>query len=112
MKVTTEGVVTAVTSFVGILALVFGISADTVSEINSIVPQVVGAIMTLVSTVSYIINRRKGKETAALAIANIITSGATQSQSQQPENGDGASPRSAHSTVDEAVMAMRAIGLV
>ena len=108
MKVTTEGVVTAVTSFVGILALVFGISADTVSEINGIVPQVVGAVMTLVSTVSYIINRRKGKETAALAIANIITSGAA----QQTENGEGMSPRSAHSTVDEAVMAMRAIGLV
>lgn len=110
MKVTTEGVVTAVTSFVGILALVFGISADTVSEINGIVPQVVGAVMTLVSTVSYIVNRRKGKETAALVIAKIIASDAA----QQPGNGggEGMSPRSAHSTVDEAVMAMRAIGLV
>lgn len=58
---TEDRIISGVTTLIGLAAMFFGISQETVSVLQSAVPTVVGGIMAIVSVVSYLTNRRLAK---------------------------------------------------
>ena len=69
MKVTQESVVMLVTNVIGLCVMFFGMSQDVADAIRGAVPTVVGGVMSLVSAIAYIVNRRKAKESVLNAVA-------------------------------------------
>jgi len=65
MKVNAETIVTLITSLLGVATMCFGMSADTAEVIKGAVPTVVGGVMTLVSTITYIVQKSKNRVEAA-----------------------------------------------
>lgn len=65
MKINTETIVTLITSILGVATMCFGLSADTAEVIKGAVPTVVGGIMTLISTITYIVQKSKNRVEAA-----------------------------------------------
>lgn len=61
MKITPEGAITLVTNVIGIATMVFGMSQDTADVIMKAAPTIVGGVMSLVTVVTYLINKRKEK---------------------------------------------------
>lgn len=62
MKVTPESITTLVTSLIGMCVMVFGMAQDVANVLQAAVPTVVGGVMSIVSVVTYLVNRRKAKE--------------------------------------------------
>lgn len=65
---TEDRIVAGITALIGLGAMVFGLTQDTVSTLQAAVPQVVGGVMAIVSVVSYMVNRRKAKEAVFSAL--------------------------------------------
>ena len=95
MKTSQDTIVLAITNVIGVCAMIFGMSSDVTSAIQSAVPTVVGGVMSIVSVVTYLINRRKGKEAVLMAVANAMAVNPTGSQEK-----------------DEIVKTARSIGLI
>ena len=58
---TEDRIISGVTALIGLAAMFFGISQETVSVLQAAVPTVVGGIMAIASVVSYLTNRRLAK---------------------------------------------------
>lgn len=59
MKITNEGITALVANVVGIAVMVFGMSQETADVITKATPTIVGGIMSLVTVVTYLINKSK-----------------------------------------------------
>lgn len=61
MKITSEGAVTLITNIVAIATMLFGLSQDTADVLTKAAPTIIGGIMSAVTVVTYLINKRKEK---------------------------------------------------
>lgn len=68
MKMDKDSIVTAITSLIGVCTLLFGLSQDVAEVLKGAVPTVVGGVMSIVAVVTYLVNRRKGKEAVLNAV--------------------------------------------
>ena len=65
MKINTETIITLITSILGVAVMCFGLSAETADVIKNAVPTIVGGVMALVSTITYIVQKSKNRVEAA-----------------------------------------------
>lgn len=59
MKITNEGATTLVANIVGIATMLFGMSQETADVITKAAPTIIGGIMSIVTVVTYLINKSK-----------------------------------------------------
>ena len=65
-----EGCVTVITNMLSIAVMVFGMSQETADVISKAAPTIIGGVMSIVTVVTYLINKRKEKIEVFKAIAS------------------------------------------
>ena len=78
-----DRIVAGITALIGLAAMAFGMSQDTVSTLQQAVPQVVGGAMAIASVVTYLVNRRKAKE--AVFYASVSPASEAEAVARNPE---------------------------
>ena len=59
MKITNEGVTTLVANILGVAVMLFGMSQETADVLTKAAPTIIGGVMSIVTVVTYLINKRK-----------------------------------------------------
>lgn len=65
-----EGCVTVIANALSIAVMAFGMSQETADVINKAAPTIIGGVMSLVTVVTYLVNKRKEKIEVFKAIAS------------------------------------------
>lgn len=99
-----DKIVAGVTALIGLAAMIFGMSQDVVSTLQAAVPSVVGGVMTIVSVVTYLVNRRKAKEAVFEALAY--------KQGECDANGSLRAPAAIDKENERVLSIAKSVGLV
>ena len=78
-----EGCVTVVANMLSIAVTVFGMSQETADVINKAAPTIIGGVMSLVTVVTYLVNKRKEKIEVFKAIASKPDAGTVSAQNAE-----------------------------
>ena len=70
MKITSEGITTLVSNVLGIAVMLFGMTQETADVISKATPTIVGGLMSIVTVVTYLINKRKSRSEVFNAIVS------------------------------------------
>lgn len=107
MNISSETVITCITTLIGLGTMIFGLSSETTTALQEAVAPVVGGVMAVISVVSYLNGRRKARETVFYTMTNARLT----AEHQAHENGESA--RDAANESDKQVLALaREIGLI
>ena len=78
-----EGCVTVITNMLSIAVMAFGMSQETADVINKAAPTIIGGAMSLVTVVTYLVNKRKEKIEVFKAIASKPDAGTVSAQNAE-----------------------------